>query len=86
MQNLKPPAKCGVASSLQWRQIVRSEAKRCVEACEAAGMTHYDIGARVGVHRTVVSLWKHEKADLYAGAFEALKVLAAECAAKRKVG
>ncbi len=84
MASLKGPSKCGVAPSLQWREMVRAEAQRCVSVCEATGMTHWDIAVRVGVHRTVVSLWKHKKADLYAGAFEALKALAAECAAKRR--
>lgn len=74
-----------VASAQQWRDWVRSEAKRCVEVCKARGLTNYDIGAYCGVDRTRVSHWLAEKATPDAGAFEALKELAVEFG-KRRVG
>jgi hypothetical protein len=79
----KGPGIHRVASALQWRDYVRGEAQRCVIVCEKAGLTHFDIGARVGVHRTTVSLWRTKKVDLYAVPFEALKALAAEVAAEQ---
>lgn len=80
----KGPGIHRVASPQQWRDWVRSEAKRCVLACKARGLTNYDIGAYCGVHRTRVSHWVTEKSTPDGGAFEALKELAADCGSKRK--
>ncbi len=76
---------CRVASAQQWRQMVAERVARWIISCEDAGLSHWDIATRVGCHRTQISLWKHGKADLYAGSYVALEQLAAECAGRKAV-
>lgn len=82
---LKPLAKCRVASSLQWREIVTTRVRAWIVFCEESGLSHWDIAVRVGCHRTAVSLWKNGKADMYAGSYVALEQLVNELATQKKV-
>lgn len=85
-EKLRPLAKCGVATAQQWREYVAGNVQQWIKELEAAGVTHWDIATRVGCHRTAISLWKHGKADMYAGSYEALRDFAAEVRNGRRVG
>lgn len=73
---LRPLSKCRVVSRQQWSEIVSARVRGWIAICEASGLSHFDIAAHVGCHRTAISLWKHGKADIYAGSYVALEELA----------
>ncbi len=77
-------AKCRVASTQQWREIVSARVRAWILFCEECGLSHWDIALRVGCHRTAISLWKAGKADMYAGSYVALDELVNELAAARR--
>lgn len=76
---LRPIARCGVAPVRQFQKFVTANVISWIETCEAAGLTHWDIAVRVGVHRTTISVWKSGRAgNMFAEAYVALEALAAE--------
>jgi hypothetical protein len=81
---LRPLARARVRDLGSWSKLVATEVRGLMATCGAAGMTLWDIAAKLDCSRTALMSWRAGANEMPASKLLALRALAAEVEGKRR--